>query len=81
MRRDPDDRGPVGLVRVAMGSLAQVEGWQDAVGDAGIDSWVVTDHPVSKRGTARRGSAELWVRRAGVGAAAAAIRDAEECGR
>jgi hypothetical protein len=81
MRHNPDDRGPDDVVRVAVGFMIQVEVWRDAVGDAGIDAWVVTDHPADGLGRAFPGSVELWVRRAGAGAAAAAIRDAEESGR
>ena len=71
MTADPND-----LVRVAGGSLSQVHFWHDLLRAAGIESRVVGDDLTAGLGSALPGSVELWVRRADVGAAEAAIAGA-----
>jgi hypothetical protein len=52
----PDD-----IVKVADGSLAEVEAWGVALRAAGIECRVVGDHLTAGFGSAIPGSAELWV--------------------
>jgi hypothetical protein len=71
MAADPND-----LVRVTAGSLTEVQHWHDLLRTAGIASRVVGDNLAAGLGTALPGSVELWVHRADVGAAEAAIKGA-----
>jgi hypothetical protein len=65
--------GPNDLVRVAAGSLTQVQHWHELLGAAGIASRVVGDDLAAGLGSALPGSVELWARRADAAAAGAAI--------
>lgn len=64
---------PRDLVKVAVGSLTQVELWHGRLSDAGIVSRVVGDNLTGGLGTALSGSVELWVHGADVKAAEAEI--------
>jgi hypothetical protein len=77
MSHDPDDMVPGDVVRVRIGSQAQVESWRGALRAAGVRSQVVGDHFVGGLGTALQRPPELWVRREDAAAATAAIGDAE----
>ncbi len=81
MSHDPDDMVPGDVVRVQIGSPAQVEAWRGVLRGAGVPSQVVGGHFVGGLGTAPLGPAQLWVRREDAAAAAAAIGEAEEAGR
>lgn len=72
------DRNPDDIVRVASGSLIQVEVWQDAIKDAGIESRVVGADLSGSFGSVLPGSIELWVHQDDRAAAEAAIQRAEE---
>lgn len=61
------------IVRVASGSLIQVEIWHELLGAAGIESRVVGEDLAGGLGTALPNSVELWVHRADAEAAEAAI--------
>jgi hypothetical protein len=65
------------LVRGAVGELVPIELYQRALTEAGIDSQVVGGNLEAGPGTALPGAIELWVRRAEVAQAAAAIVRAE----
>ena len=65
------------LVRVAAGSLAEVQFWHDLLREAGIESQVVGDNLAAGLGSALPESVELWVRRAAAVTAAAAIAGVE----
>ena len=52
------------IVRIASGTLVQVELWQAALADAGVTARVVGEDLTAGLGTALGGSVELWVHRA-----------------
>ncbi len=56
MTTDADD-----IVKVATGTLAEVEAWGVALRSAGIECRVVGGYLTAGLGTAIPGSAELWV--------------------
>lgn len=67
------------VVKVATGTVVQIEVWQQALLDAGVTCKVVGNDLTGGIGTAFPGGAiELWVRRADAAGAEAAIRYAEE---
>lgn len=66
------------IVRVASGSLIQIEFWQHALTEAGIESKVVGEDLTSSFGTALDGSVELWVHSNDVDKAQATIQFAED---
>ena len=65
------------IVRVASGSLSEVETWHELLEAAGIESRVVGDNLAGGLGTALPGSVELWVRRTDAEAAQAALAQAD----
>ncbi len=66
------------IVCVARGTLVQIEIWQQALSDAGIESNVVGDNLASSFGTAMPDSIELWVHHSQAEAAQAAIARSEQ---
>lgn len=66
------------VVRVASGSMVQVELWQAALTEAGVKSRVVGTELSAGIGSVLPGSIELWVSRADLDKAEAAIRYAAE---
>jgi len=56
MTHDPDD-----VVRVATGSLTEVEFWREALEKQGIQARVVGDNSSAGFGSALPDSVELWV--------------------
>ena len=66
------------IVRVDSGTLVQVEMWQLALKEAGIDSRVVGDQLSSSFGTAIPESVELWVHQADLDRARAVLDRANE---
>lgn len=64
------------LVRVATGTLVQLQAWDDVLRAAGIEARVVGDNLTAGLGTALPDSVELWVHRADAAAAEAAIAEA-----
>lgn len=62
------------VVRVASGSLVEVELWQGALTEAGVTSRVVGTELSAGFGSALPGSIELWVSREDLDKAEAAIR-------
>lgn len=72
MTADPED-----VVRVATGSLVAVELYREALAADGIAARVVGDDLSAGIGSALPDAVELWVHRADVAAAEAAIRRAE----
>ena len=75
MTPQPDD-----IVQVASGSLVEVELWQTALTEAGIESRVVGTELSAGLGSAFPTSTELWVHRSDLDKATAAIRYAQEHG-
>jgi hypothetical protein len=73
MTRDADD-----VVKVFSGTLIEVEGFQLALADAGIESKIVGTELTASFGSAIPGSIELWVHRADADKARAAITRDEE---
>lgn len=69
---DPND-----VVRVAAGELVQVELYQQALKEAGIDSKVVGESLGASFGTAIPGAIELWVHRSDLENATKAIERME----
>ena len=65
------------IVRVASGSLSEVETWHELLEAAGIESRVVGDNLAGGLGTALPGSVELWVHRTDTEAAQAALARAD----
>ncbi len=61
------------VVRVASGSLVEVELWQAALTEAGVESRVVGDDLSAGLGSAMPASIELWVKEEDVARAEAAI--------
>lgn len=72
MTPSPDD-----VVKVADGSLVQVELWKQTLTDAGIDAKVVGEQLSAGLGSALPDSVQLWVHRNDLSRAEAAIRFAE----
>ena len=72
MSPDPDD-----VVRVATGTMIAVELYKQALADDGIAGRVVGLDLTGSFGTALPDSVELWVHRADVPAAEAAVRRVE----
>lgn len=66
------------VVRVASGSLIEVEIWQAVLTDAGVESRVVGDDLSAGLGTMLPAPIELWVKQEDVAKAEAAIRYAQE---
>lgn len=66
------------VVRVASGSLVEVELWQAALTDAGVESRVVGDDLSAGLGTALPAPIELWVKQEDLARAVAALRYAQE---
>ena len=64
------------VVKVATGTLVQVQAWGDVLRAAGVEARVVGDNLTAWLGTALPGSVELWVHRADAEAAEAAIAEA-----
>lgn len=62
------------VVRVASGSLVEVELWQAALTEAGIESRVVGDDLSAGLGTALPAAIELWVKEEDVPRAEGVIR-------
>ena len=69
MMRRPDD-----LVKVAAGSLIEIQSWCDVLRAAGIECRVVGDLATGP-GTTRPDPVELWVHRADAEAAEAEMAD------
>ena len=69
---------PDEIVKVASGSLIEVELWQTTLTEAGIESRVVGTELTAGLGSALPGSIELWVHQGDVERATAAIRYAME---
>lgn len=77
MSSDPGE-----VVKVFSGTLVEVEGYQEALTAAGIESKVVGTALTASLGTAIPGSIELWVHRSDAEKAVAAIKlDDEQRGR
>ena len=72
MTPDPHD-----VVRVAAGEMVQIELYQQALKEAGVESNVLGDALESSFGTAIPGSIELWVHRSDAERAAVAIERLE----
>lgn len=66
------------VVRVATGSLVEVELWQAALSEAGIESRVVGDDLSAGLGTMLSAPIELWVKQEDVAKAEGAIRYSQE---
>jgi hypothetical protein len=66
------------VVKLASGSLVDVELWQATLTEAGISSRVVGTNLATGFGSALPTSIELWVHRGDVEKASAALRYAEE---
>lgn len=73
MRENPDD-----IVRAAVGPMVQVEVWQQALTEAGIESRVVGTDLSGSFGTVLSGSVELWVHSDDLEKAEAAIARIEK---
>ncbi len=73
MTPNPDE-----VVKVAYGELVDIEMYQRALKDAGIESRVVGQDLDASFGSALLGSMELWVHAKDAERAAAAIRRLEE---
>lgn len=65
------------IVRVASGTLVQIELWQQRLKEAGIESKVVGENLAASFGTALTDSVELWVHESDQEKALASIRFAE----
>ena len=76
MSRDPND-----VVKVYSGPLAQVEAYQQALSEAGIESKVVGTELTASFGTALANSIELWIHSGDSAKAVAAIKEYEAAGR
>lgn len=67
------------VVKLATGTMVQIEVWQQALLDAGVQSKVVGNDLTGGLGSAFPGGTnELWVRKADVPQAEAALRFAED---
>ncbi|OWK47113.1 DUF2007 domain-containing protein [Fimbriiglobus ruber] len=73
MTHNPDD-----VVMVAAGTLIQVQLWQQALKEAGIDSRVVGGELTGGIGTAFPDSVELWAHRSDAEKATAAVSRMEK---
>jgi len=73
MTHDTDD-----IVKVATGTLVEVETWREALIEAGYNARVVGDHLTAGMGTAIPGSVELWVHRGSAEAAEELLRREEK---
>lgn len=72
MRDNPDD-----VVKAAAGPVVQIEAWQTALTESGIESRVVGEDLSGSFGSALPGSMELWVHRDDLAAAQVVIRSVE----
>lgn len=73
MTRDPND-----VVRVASGTLIDVEAYHQVLAEAGVESKVVGGALMASFGSAIPDSIELWAHREDLDAATAAIKLYEE---
>lgn len=74
----PEELNHDEIVRVASGTLVQIEMWQQRLREAGLQSKVVGENLSQSFGTALTGSVELWVHQNDEEKARAAIKLAEE---
>ncbi len=65
----------VDLVRVATGSLVEVQAWIELIRAAEIEARLVGDDLIAGLGTALPGTVELWVHRADAASAEAALAE------
>ena len=72
MRENPDD-----VVRAASGLIVQIDAWQTALTESGIESRVVGGELSGSFGSALPGSMELWVHRDDLAAAEVVIQSVE----